>query len=94
MEGSTISIGVKQKKAKIAANLATCQCQGTGDAPKWNECLAPEASVIMHTYFFDNSLRHKLSLPKSNENGKILSKIMCSGKFVMAIRQVEMGHGV
>lgn len=103
MEGSTISIGGEEKKAKIAANLATDQleegrstvsCQGTEDASKWNECLAPSAFAIMHTYFFDDGLRQMLNLPRPNENGKLLSKIMCAGNFIMSVKQVQLGQGV
>lgn len=67
--GSTISIGGEEKKMKITETFSTWSIdggsavehtQGTEDATKWNECLAPVAFVLTHIYFFNNNIRRKL----------------------------------
>jgi hypothetical protein len=102
INGSTISRGGEEKKTKIlnnfnAASLTGIQAeyvsQGTEDATKWNECLAPSAYALLHHTFFDDVSRIKLDIPLSNENGKILQK-MLSGNYIMATKTIQLGPGV
>lgn len=68
--------------------------QGTQDASKWNECLAPSAFALMHRFFFNDSVRNKLGLKKATEMGKLFSRITVTGNFLMACKQVQLGPGV
>uniref|UniRef100_A0AAT9JAH8 RNA-directed RNA polymerase catalytic subunit n=1 Tax=Blattella germanica orthomyxovirus 1 TaxID=3133491 RepID=A0AAT9JAH8_9ORTO len=103
LEGSTISIGGEEKKAKITSNflsisLKTRQAshlsQGTEDATKWNECLAPSAFALMHYYMFHPPTRAKLKLGPVKEFGLLFSKIAVMGNFLMSMKQIQLGPGV
>lgn len=57
VKGPTISIGGEMKKMKITNhlsiknlknNIALASTQGTEDATKWNEALAPSPFALMH----------------------------------------------
>nr|QMP82355.1 polymerase PB1 [Dermapteran orthomyxo-related virus OKIAV170] len=101
LPGSTISIGGEEKKAKISSTLNNVGnatifgegLQGTEDATKWNECLAPSAFAMMHKYFFDKGLRNKLSLQPPSKNGLLFSKIARVGNFLMSMKTIQMGCG-
>lgn len=77
LEGSTISIGGEEKKAKITndflssflinGDIPVHVSQGTEDATKWNECLSPESFALMHRFLFDPTIRAKLNVPARNE---------------------------
>nr|QMP82206.1 polymerase PB1 [Coleopteran orthomyxo-related virus OKIAV185] len=103
IEGATISIGGEEKKQKIASNMtaatlpsgpASTICQGTEDATKWNECLAPSAFALMHLYLFDSKTRTRNALPQTNEMGKLFSVIAIAGNFLMAMKEIQLGKGV
>nr|AVR52572.1 PB1 [Photinus pyralis orthomyxo-like virus 2] len=100
--GSTISIGGEEKKAKITNNLANdslnhevadTTTQGTEDATKWNECLSPGSFALMHRLLFEDSIRAKLGLPRSNEYGRLFSRVAVTGNFMMAIKSIQIGQG-
>nr|QPL15381.1 polymerase PB1 [Hymenopteran orthomyxo-related virus OKIAV174] len=102
IQGSTISVGGEEKKAKIINNLGDLgmqymstiiEIQGTEDATKWNECLSPAAFAIMHKVFFDSAIRDKFNLSKVSEYGNLFQEIAISGHFLMAIKRIQMGVG-
>lgn len=103
VKGSTISIGREMKKMKISNHLtvrtlssgtAKAVTQGTEDATKWNECLAPGAFAMIHRYFFDSNLRSELGLPNSSSWGRLWSNICIVGNFFMSLKQIQIGHGL
>nr|AYP67573.1 PB1 [Old quarry swamp virus] len=102
LQGSTISIGGEEKKAKItnvmnASHLRrfpdATSAQGTEDATKWNECLSPELFGMMHRYLFCPKVRIHLGLPQPSAHGVLFSKIALAGNFLMAIKRVQVGPG-
>nr|QMP82338.1 polymerase PB1 [Coleopteran orthomyxo-related virus OKIAV179] len=102
IEGSTISIGGEEKKAKIITNLSDIRLegstpsvvvQGTEDASKWNECLAPACFATMHYFMFNDDVRSQLLLPRSSEMGKLFSKIACALHYLQSRKIVQLGPG-
>lgn len=103
VKGSTISIGGEMKKMKIANHLtvrslaggtAPFVTQGTEDATKWNERLAPGAFASMHKYLFDSELRADLGLPCPSSWGKLWSSLAITGNFFMSMKEIQIGAGL
>lgn len=95
VKGSTISICGDLKKMKIANHLtvrslaggtAPFVTQGTEDATKWNECLAPGAFAMMHRYLFDSVTRTSLGLPSPSSWDKLWSSIVVVGNLFMSMK--------
>lgn len=102
IEGSTISIGGEEKKAKIINNLGKAvlpnqdgviETQGTEDATKWSECLSPAAFAMMHKTFFDPLIRKELGLPLPSEYAVLFMEMSLSAHFIMAIKRIALGPG-
>lgn len=98
--GSTISIGGEEKKTKINTNFSMPSlentdrvyiAQGTEDARKWNECLAPSSFALTHVYVFDDNTRIKFYLPKVTENSRIFRTISCIGNLLMSMKTIQRG---
>ncbi|CAH0730581.1 unnamed protein product, partial [Brenthis ino] len=68
--------------------------QGTEHATKWNECVSPGAFAIMHKFLFDESTRLRLGLPRTNEYGRLFSKIAGMGNFLQIWKEIQLGQGV
>lgn len=103
IEGATISMGGDEKKAKISNNLsnaslqfgpATHKCQGTEDATKWKECLAPSLFALIHNFFFDPHIRRRLDVKQPSKFGELFSKISVAGNFLMAMKEIQIGKGL
>lgn len=103
LDGSTISIGGEEKKAKITTNFQIFETsltgekwitQGTEDATKWNECLAPACFAAMHHYLFDSACRNHAMVPQATEWGKLFSQIAIAGNFLMSMKRIQLGPGV
>lgn len=103
VKGSTISIGGEMKKMKIdnhltvrslAGDTAPFVTQGTEDATKWNECLAPGAFAMMHRYLFDSDTRTSLGLPCPSSWGKLWSSLTVVGNFFMSMKEIQIGAGL
>lgn len=103
VEEATISIGGEEKKQKITNNMSNSllpsgpsevSCQGTEDATKWNECLAPATFALMHKYFFDKEARMRLNLPQPTKVGRLFSMIAVAGNFLMAMKEIHIGAGL
>lgn len=103
VKGSTISISGDIKKMKIANHLtvrslaggtAPFVTQGTEDATKWNECLAPCDFATMHRYLFDSVTRTSLGLPSPSSWGKLWSSIAVVGNFFMSMKEIQIGSGL
>nr|DBA44332.1 TPA_asm: polymerase PB1 [Cotesiavirus orthomyxi] len=102
IEGSTISIGGEEKKRKIKTNLMEANIlgrpakyiiQGTEDATKWNECLAPAAFSIMHLTFVDPKVREYLRLPEPTANETLFGQLSLLLHFFQAIKSIKLGPG-
>lgn len=102
-KGSTISIGGELKKMKIANHLtvrslaggkAPFVTQGTEDATKWNECLAPGTFAMMHRYLVDSETRTSLGLPSPSSWGKLWSSLAVVGNFFMSLKEIQIGSGL
>nr|APG77865.1 polymerase PB1 [Beihai orthomyxo-like virus 1] len=100
IEGSTISIGGEEKKAKIMREMAKIRSypegasvQGTEDKTKWNECLAPELFALMHEIWFNNEIRKELRLPLCNMDLVEFGKILVTGNYLISMKKVKLGEG-
>lgn len=67
--------------------------QGTEDATKWNECLAPGAFALMHRYLFDTDPRVKMGLLAPSW-GKLWSSLAITGNFFMSLKEIQIGQGL
>lgn len=73
---------------------ASASAQGTEDATKWNETLAPAAFALMHKYLFDGDVQTRLMLPQTNQWGELFKKIAITENMIMSIKQIQIGHGL
>jgi len=102
VEGSTISIGGEEKKAKIVqtmnsagfAQMSSYSLQATEDATKWNECLHSQSFGMMTESFFNEDVRYEVGLPTLTPEVKLLHALMMMGHFILGIKRITIGEGV
>nr|UMO75713.1 MAG: polymerase PB1 [Xinjiang sediment orthomyxo-like virus 4] len=101
INGSTISIGGEEKKAKILSLMNTSShlagggvsLQATQDATKWNECLSAMAFGLFHETLTNAEVRRELGIQAPSKSVEFYGQLCKTAHFFLNIKRITLGNG-